>query len=451
MASTVPPAYANVDWTQYQNWPSTVDPIDGKTYYQVAGVPGSYYDPTTDNVGTGTNLLPSMKLQSQKNVQKSLNPPVSTGTQIGQGLLPVVGTVGSAYAIHSALAGPSAVAAPGLTGGAHAGGIVAADNGVVDSSATPSMVAPGPVDGSTVSLPTAGAAPGGIVSGGGETAAVDPALAGGATPLYVPAAVALQTYLSGKSALNMIKGKTDNSISGIIGRVGLGIATGGLSEVANKFFGGHETTKQTEAKRWGELADDGVTGAAQQATALNSLGDMAGKEVAADGTVKKWNFNDALAGVKAGNTGDFLGVYGNYKTFGNDWSTYTPAQQHAIVAGLADAGLYYSNKGDVLISDADKARKIKDSVLAGTVPTAINTPTASASAGTPANPPTINPAVVASTLRTATPAVTPTVVVPQPIVKPVVVPGVPGAATVATPAMAGPMGLWNMKPNFVGR
>jgi hypothetical protein len=61
-------------------------------------------------------------------------------------------------------------------------------------------------------------------------------------------AIAAGTYLGGKAGLDMLKGKKPD----LAGRVVLGIATGGLSEVANKIFGG-KSTKQYQQERIDKL------------------------------------------------------------------------------------------------------------------------------------------------------------------------------------------------------
>ena len=62
---------------------------------------------------------------------------------------------------------------------------------------------------------------------------------------------------------------------------------------------------------------------------------------------------------------DLTGVYGNIKTFGPEWANLTQPQRVAVTKGIIDAGLYNSKKGEVEISDATKAKEIKDNVLKG--------------------------------------------------------------------------------------
>jgi len=63
--------------------------------------------------------------------------------------------------------------------------------------------------------------------------------------------------------------------------------------------------------------------------------------------------------------GDLTGVYGNLKTFGQDWSNIDQAKRQAVTQGLIDAGLYNSKKGEVEITDSAKARQIYDQIVKG--------------------------------------------------------------------------------------
>lgn len=58
------------------------------------------------------------------------------------------------------------------------------------------------------------------------------------------------------------------------------------------------------------------------------------------------------------NAKDLAGVYGNLKTFGQDWTNIDQGQREKVTQGLIDAGLYNSKKGEVEITDADKAKQI---------------------------------------------------------------------------------------------
>ena len=366
-----------LDVKGYQNWRKVVDE-DGQVYYQY---PNSnlYYNPVLSaSKGRSVfkqNLESEMKArkeqrdaqQQQLDIQKQAASPAG---QIAPIAGTIAGTLGAGYIANQAW-GSAAGATPGVVsapvtsaGGAAIGaapsgaGFVSGATGSGTAGAGIGSGAAGTLGGSAPSAPVmVGGSPGvlGVGSAGSALAANAGAL--GVAPL---AAIAGATYLGGKSALDMIQGKEDKSIPGLIGRGSLAIATGGLSEVAKAFLGNHKTTKQVMKERWDGLAKEGIAGAAEQKKALDSLGDMSGKDPV---TGEKWDFDVALNRVKSGETAEFNGVYGNYKTFGNDWEKYTPEQKAAIVRANAEAGNWVSNKGDVLYKDEAKARKIKDEVL----------------------------------------------------------------------------------------
>lgn len=143
----------------------------------------------------------------------------------------------------------------------------------------------------------------------------------------------------------------------------LALPTFGLSLISNSIPGfTHKSIKERQKERWGELAEKGVTGA-QEAFALSqNLGDLSGKIASGANKGKEWNWEDAVTEAKI-DPGQFRGVYGNFDTFGNDWATYNPAQQDEIIRRLIDNNLYDPEKGDVMITDKEAARKIKDQVL----------------------------------------------------------------------------------------
>lgn len=119
-----------------------------------------------------------------------------------------------------------------------------------------SSIAPASIAAAPAAAPVAGSA-GSVVGtsmGGGEliadglggAAAADAGI--GLGPL---AAIAAATYLGGKEAADIYKGGRNSNLAG---RATLGIATGGLSEVARPFFGksatkGEETARKALAER----------------------------------------------------------------------------------------------------------------------------------------------------------------------------------------------------------
>lgn len=134
---------------------------------------------------------------------------------------------------------------------------------------------------------------------------------------------------------------------------GIGALAGGIGVAA-----GHEGTKEAQKRKWGELADKGV---------LVPEGLSTADQKAAGNTAKNWTFEGARQKLLSGqNPDEFVGVLGNFETFGNDWlGKYTDAQRRDFAKRAAAENLYYSKKGDIFVKDQNRAKAIMDSVLGG--------------------------------------------------------------------------------------
>lgn len=62
---------------------------------------------------------------------------------------------------------------------------------------------------------------------------------------------------------------------------------------------------------------------------------------------------------------DLTGVYGNLKVYGPEWANLTQEQRQAITQANIESGLYKSKKGEVEITDEQKAIENKNNVLKG--------------------------------------------------------------------------------------
>lgn len=175
------------------------------------------------------------------------------------------------------------------------------------------------------------------------------------------AGIAAATYLGGKSAYDMFKGKSDNSLQGKAGRLTLGMATGGLSEIARP-FAMHKSTRDVAKGHTKDLlkqSDDKqyqnyVSGMREQhnSAPVDPSKPFAGKYATEEEYIRN--------GLEAA---DLTGVYGNIKTFGPDWTKLNFDQQKKVTQGLIDAGLYNFRKGEVEVTDADRAKQIYASTL----------------------------------------------------------------------------------------
>ena len=185
----------------------------------------------------------------------------------------------------------------------------------------------------------------------------------------LPAAGALGAY----NLLTTDNGPARGALQGALSGAAIGSGLAGVGAVPGALIGGalglaesffdNPSTKELEKKRWGNLAESGVVDAQAAFLANHPPGDTS---VYQEGPRKgeKWKFENALEDAKK-DPNHFRLVFGNYDTFGNDWSKYTPEQQLAITGRLANEGLYAGRKGDVVITDKERARKIKDEVLSG--------------------------------------------------------------------------------------
>jgi hypothetical protein len=218
-----------------------------------------------------------------------------------------------------------------------------------------------------------GGDPGGFLPGGGpgsEVGVQTPGMSYGDMGGYTAMAI------NGMDALNnILHGSRKNKIEGGTTAVGTGIGYalggplgGGIGSIAGRtvgrglasVFGGHRT-KDAEQKRWGELgagegspAYDAAHGEGSGWNGITGATDENGDQILADSATNM----DAANKMR--------GVYGNYSVFGKDWNNYTPEQQSKIVQGISAAKLYDADMGDITITDAEKAKQIRDGIIGST-------------------------------------------------------------------------------------
>lgn len=194
----------------------------------------------------------------------------------------------------------------------------------------------------------------------------------GPTPGYIPAAVVASTAAAGKAGLDMLKGETP----GTPGRAQLGIATGGLSELANLMgFGGilgHKTTRDVAKEHTQELKNQGVDNAAwqQYVAGMRKQYEDAPPDPSKPfaGKYESWDAYKE-GGLEAA---DLSGVYGNMSTFGPDWANYSDQQRQDITQALIDNNLYDSKKGEVIVTDPEKAKQLAAVKLSSIIPKGVN-------------------------------------------------------------------------------
>ncbi len=422
----------NIDVTNYQSWRKIVTP-SGREGYIVPGS-GLVYDPFMSR-SRGQNVFfqnnqaeVDARQQAEDERRRAIKRQEEASSPLGQAI-PIVGAVGGALA---ARAGMNYLSSPleqaqlaiaqktlGATGGqaaaGSAGGITAAPAVAAESAA--------PLAGSAGSSFLEAAAPAeaigqnadGSFMFAGDTLPAPSGFSlsgiGSAGNYLLPAAGALGAFNLLSSENGPARGALQGAASGAamgsyFGPPGaiLGGAIGGVAGLAESFFD-NPSTKEIEKKRWGNLADSGITDAQSAFLANHPVGDTS---IYQDGPRKgqKWNFENALEDAKA-DPSHFRLVYGNYDTFGNDWSSYAPDQQDAIVSRLAHEGLYSSSKGDILIKNKERARQIKDEVLSGKVPSAVTPAVALKTQGITTPPPMATQPGIPRPIRSPAPVAVP--------------------------------------------
>lgn len=347
-----------IDYSQYQTWEKIVAP-SGAVYYVIPGT-GRLLDPNLSaSKGKPVTFAdPRGEYEKRKSAEeqqkKMQDQAMFNASPLGQ-LIPIGGTVAGLYAANTLTSG----------GGIGLGGLLGGGGGTAAAAlpATPNVLGASVVSGA----PAASAA---------STAPAATGVLGtglGALPL---AGIAAGTYLGGKAAYDMFQGKKP----GLPGRVVLGMATGGLSELANASgIFNHESTREHQQKNTESLlsqSDDptwqGYVSAMREQNATGPsdasmpYGDSKGNKYANFADYKK-------AGLDAAN---LTGVVGNLQTFGPDWAKLSQEQRQKVTQGIIDADLYDSKKGEVVITDPTKAKQIYDSIVAGSQPVSVAVPPA---------------------------------------------------------------------------
>lgn len=175
----------------------------------------------------------------------------------------------------------------------------------------------------------------------------------GAGPLTL---IAAGTYLGGKSGLDMLRGKGQawgkSSLQDKIGRVTLGTATGGLSEVARKLFF-NKSTKDRTKQRYGEIA--GLSSDPTYQNAINTGRDwsLSGQDT--------WDIGDDKA---AAPISGMTNSYGVLKAYGPEFASLPQEQKEAIVRELVNQDKVNSKQGEYLVDDIEGAKNIYSQVMA---------------------------------------------------------------------------------------
>lgn len=136
----------------------------------------------------------------------------------------------------------------------------------------------------------------------------------------------------------------------------IAIGMGLLGAVAPKLLN-RKKTGEYQKERWGAVSKDNSGWADYYDKSKSGTMPQVGAPVTkgADGS---WVKPDGSWDPR-----EYAGVLGNAETFGNDWFKLSEDKRNAAVSRFKDEGLYYGDKGDMRISDAERAKQIYNEIM----------------------------------------------------------------------------------------
>lgn len=364
--------FPGTDYSKYLEWEKVSLP-NGETYYVVPSHPGYVFDPVASNA-TGRKVFranPKGDIEQQRQQEelqrKQIEQQQYASSPLGQAV-PLALGIGGMYAANQ-LVSPRPTA------------LSLTNQGVLMSDGTLKATAPlanAAASGATAaSAPVAGSAP--AAAAGAEAVPGSFSLSGiGSAGNYLlPAAGALGAYDVISNDVSPLRGAAEGAASGAaigsgFGGVGAipGAIIGGALGLGKSLFFQHESTRDLAKKHTGELQKT----APEDSSWQNYVSSMRDQYNAAPPDPSK-PFHGGQYGSwqeyqQAGlDPADLTGVYGNLKTFGPDWAKKSFEEQKNITKALIDAGLYQSDRGEVVITDPEKARQIAAQLAAPPAPT----------------------------------------------------------------------------------
>jgi hypothetical protein len=201
-----------------------------------------------------------------------------------------------------------------------------------------------------------------------------------AAPYAVPAVGAA---LIGKGIYDLVQGEKTKGLAGWGGRASLGIASGGISELARAFGLFGEPQTQVEESRWKDLGDQGfgVPDWVSQGVDINAKGAGARPDLAADfiGLAPTAGEAVGMGATPAGSwvnnkfaesrdvadlqAKDIWGYAALPELFGKDYVTTSEANREAIAAKALELGLVSEGKGTIDIKDDPALREYWTSLI----------------------------------------------------------------------------------------
>lgn len=189
---------------------------------------------------------------------------------------------------------------------------------------------------------------GGFAGPGASTVATEaaaPSILGNAASMGAGpiAGIGLATILGGKAGYDMLKGKKP----GLPGRIILGMASGGLSELPGLAGWGHKSTGERQNERWQGLLEAGSAPEWAFANGVNQDQGFGDRDLAAGIDPRKVWASSAM-----------------FDTFGGNWATQgTEAQREEITKQILANKLIDTKQGVSYMLDKTKANDIFKSVI----------------------------------------------------------------------------------------
>lgn len=363
--------FPGTDYSTWQSWKKITLP-DGQVLYEVPGNPGYAYDPIASNA-TGRKVFrknPQLQVDEYNQRQEAIKQQQFNQSPLGQ-IVPVAAGTGGIIAA-------SKFTAPGATA------IKEVGNGILMSDGTIKPI--GDAIASNVGAAAQATNTGAQIASGEAPNILSASRVTGETPapgMFSPGTIggnalgAAGLALGGYEAFKGVE--SGNPLQAGLGGAGVGFGLNSLGYALGpwgwaaalaaptilSFLNKHETTREVAKKHTSQLLkqsdDPAYQGYVQAMRQQHNAPPPDPTKPFHAGKYGTWEEYKS-AGL---DPNDLTGVYGNIKTFGPEWANLTQAQRVAVTKGIIDAGLYNSRKGEVEISDATKAKEIKDNVLKG--------------------------------------------------------------------------------------
>lgn len=207
------------------------------------------------------------------------------------------------------------------------------------------------------STPVASSMGGGEILADGSIAG-EGSLAGAASVALPIAAVVGGAYQANRARKAFQNGNAN--VAGIAGSLAGGVGIGLPLAGATKLFGGHTPAKKMESNRINKLKEQGINVAGSDPNAA-PLPENAAFKTSRDESKLRPE--------------DTWGAAANYETFGNDYlGKSSEAQRRAFQQQAIDQGLWREHKGTLDFTDAEKAKKLWDQTINGSIPKAGDQP-----------------------------------------------------------------------------